>query len=63
MYDAADNGEDEINPYILILQWHPEYNFGFESHKSNEECNATDEGASGSMDPDYLVRKNGIWGI
>ena len=23
------------------------------SHKSNEECNATDEGASSSMDPDY----------
>ena len=27
--------------------------FGFEAHKSNEECNATNEGASGSMDPDY----------
>ena len=34
-------------------QWHPEYNFWFEAHKSNEECDATDEGASGSMDPDY----------
>ena len=25
----------------------------FEGHKSNEECNATDKGASGSMDPNY----------
>ena len=23
------------------------------AHKSNDECNATDEGTSGSMDPDY----------
>ena len=33
-----------------IYQWHPEFNFWFATHKSNEECNATDEGASGIME-------------
>ena len=31
--------------------------FGLEAHKSNEECNATDEGASGSMEVQTTVNR------